>query len=135
MTRAVDCPTCQQRIGLADPPEVQENTTLRQEVEELKKVTKMPSFIPDYQCKGGNCGQIHQSSRYTNAPPRRACLGTVPGRGRSLRGWARTRRARSRGRSRDRSPSPRLRSRPQIRRRLQRAASPRSKHREPPAHR
>ena len=68
MTRAVDCPNCNQKIGLADPQEVQENIKLHQQVEELKKVTKIPSFIPNYQCKNGNCGQPHKNSRYDTAP-------------------------------------------------------------------
>ncbi len=68
MTRAVDCPNCNQKIGLADPPEVQDNITLRQELEELKNVTKMPRHIPNYQCKDGNCGQLHNNSRYTQSP-------------------------------------------------------------------
>jgi len=68
MSRAVDCPHCSQKIGIADTPEIQENIELRQELEDLKKVTKMPSHIPNYQCKDGNCGQIHQNSRYDVAP-------------------------------------------------------------------
>jgi len=68
MTRAVNCPGCNQQIGLADPPEVQENVMLRQQIEELQKESKMPPFIPNYQCKDGNCGQIHKSSRYSKLP-------------------------------------------------------------------
>jgi len=68
MTRAVNCPGCHQQIGLADPPEAQENILLRQQVEELKKETKMPSHIPNYQCVDGNCGQIHPNKSYTTRP-------------------------------------------------------------------
>ena len=68
MTRAVDCPNCNQKIGLADPPEVQENIKLHQQVEELEKIPKIPSHIPNYQCKNGNCGQPHPSSRYSIVP-------------------------------------------------------------------
>jgi len=68
MTRAVTCPGCNQQIGLADPPEAQENIELRQQIEELKKEPKMPSFIPNYQCKNGTCGQNHTNPRYTNRP-------------------------------------------------------------------
>ena len=68
MTQAVNCPGCNQQIAIDDSPQVQENNTLRQEVEELKKVTKIPSFIPNYQCKNGNCGQPHKNSRYDTAP-------------------------------------------------------------------
>ena len=68
MTRAVTCPGCNEQIGLADPPEAQENIALRQELEESKKIPKMQTFIPNYQCKDGNCGQIHKNSRYTHRP-------------------------------------------------------------------
>ena len=68
MSRVFDCPNCKQRIGVADPPEIQENIALHQEIEELKTVTKMPSHIPNYQCKNGNCGQPHKNSRYDTAP-------------------------------------------------------------------
>jgi len=68
MTRAVDCPSCSQRIGISDPPEVQENVMLRQQVEELQKEPKIQTFIPNYQCKNGTCGQIHESPRYTTRP-------------------------------------------------------------------
>ena len=68
MTRAVTCPSCSQQIGLTDPPEIQENIELRQQIEELKKIPKMPSFIPKYQCKDGTCGQNHANPRYTNRP-------------------------------------------------------------------
>src|SRR3972149_10351627 len=68
MTRAVDCPGCHQRIGLADPPEAQENILLRQQIEQLQKEPKMPSFIPKYQCKDGTCGQNHTNPRYSNRP-------------------------------------------------------------------
>ena len=68
MTRAVDCPNCNQKIGLAEPPEVQENIKLHQQVEELEKIPKMQSFVPSFQCKNGDCGQNHKNPRYTNTP-------------------------------------------------------------------
>ena len=68
MTRAVTCPGCSQQIGITDPPEVQENNHLKQEMEELKKIPKLQSFIPNYKCKDGTCGQIHENPRYTNRP-------------------------------------------------------------------
>jgi len=68
MTRAVTCPGCQQQIGLADPPEAQENIVLRQELEESKKIPKMQTFIPNFQCKDGTCGQLHENPRYTTRP-------------------------------------------------------------------
>jgi len=68
MTRAVDCPNCNQKIGLADPPEVQENNTLRQEIERLESIPKIPSFIPNFQCKDDTCRQSHQNSRYSRTP-------------------------------------------------------------------
>jgi len=71
MTQAVNCPGCNQQIAIDDSPQVVENNTLRQEVEELKKVTKMPNYIPSYQCKNGNCGP-HENSRY-NAAPKGKC--------------------------------------------------------------
>ena len=67
MTRAVTCPGCNQQIGLADPPEVQENIALQQELKEVKN-RQIPSFIPNYQCEDGNCGQIHENSRYAHRP-------------------------------------------------------------------
>jgi len=68
MTRAVTCPSCSQQIGLTDPPEIQENIELRQQIEELKKEPKMPSFIPKYPCEDGFCGQIHKNPRYASRP-------------------------------------------------------------------
>jgi len=41
MTQAVNCPGCNQQIAIDDSPQIQENNTLRQEVEELKKVEKI----------------------------------------------------------------------------------------------
>ncbi|MEX0855191.1 MAG: hypothetical protein WD018_05450 [Nitrosopumilaceae archaeon] len=65
MTRAVNCPGCKQQIGIADPPEAQENIMLRQQIEQLQKEPKVQSFIPNYQCKDGSCGKIHENPRYT----------------------------------------------------------------------
>ena len=68
MTRSVDCPGCHQQIGLADPPEAQENIMLRQQIEQLKKIPKMPSHIPNYQCEDGTCSKIHENPFYTKRP-------------------------------------------------------------------
>ena len=68
MTRAVNCPGCNQQIGLADPPEAQENIELRQQIEQLQKEPKIQSFIPNYQCKDGTCGHLHENPRYTTRP-------------------------------------------------------------------
>jgi len=68
MTQAVNCPGCNQQIAIDDSPQVQENNKLRQEVERLEKIPKIPSFIPNFQCKDGNCGEPHQSSRYSKVP-------------------------------------------------------------------
>ena len=68
MTRAVTCPGCKQQIGLADPPEAQENIQLRQQLEELKKIPKMASYIPAYNCVNGDCGQIHKNPNYRFRP-------------------------------------------------------------------
>jgi len=66
MTRAVTCPGCKQQIGIADPPEVQENIMLRQQIEDKKNITQ--SFIPAYNCADGNCGQIHKNRNYRMRP-------------------------------------------------------------------
>jgi len=68
MTRAVTCPGCNQQIGLADPPEAQENIELRQQIEQLENEPKAPSFIPGLRCTDGNCEQIHENPRYTTRP-------------------------------------------------------------------
>lgn len=68
MTRAVDCPGCHQRIGLADPPEAQENILLRQQIEQLQKEPKIQSFVPGFRCKDGTCSEIHPNPRYTTRP-------------------------------------------------------------------
>lgn len=68
MTQAVNCPGCNQQIAIDDSPQVQENNTLRQEVERLKNVPKIPTFVPNFQCEDGNCGLSHRSSRYSKRP-------------------------------------------------------------------
>lgn len=68
MTQAVNCPGCTKTIYLDDSPQVQENNVLRQQIEQLKKEPKMPSYIPTYQCKDGTCGQNHTNPRYTTRP-------------------------------------------------------------------
>ncbi len=68
MTRAVTCPGCKQQIGIADPPEVQENIRLRQQMEELKKIPKIQSFIPGARCSNGDCDEIHKNPNYTIRP-------------------------------------------------------------------
>jgi hypothetical protein len=65
MTRAISCPGCKQQIGIADPPEIQENILLRQQIEEIQKEPRMPSHIPAFKCKNGNCGEIHANKNYT----------------------------------------------------------------------
>ena len=65
MTRAVDCPNCNQKIGIADPPEVQENIKLHQQIDELENVPKIQNHIPSYQCPDGDCGEIHQNKNYS----------------------------------------------------------------------
>ena len=68
MTQAVDCPSCKQQITIDDSPQQIELNQLRNEVEELKKIPKMQSFIPNFQCKDGTCGQLHENPRYTTRP-------------------------------------------------------------------
>ena len=36
--------------------------------EVIKEVTKIPSFIPQYKCKDGRCGNIHPNPDYTTRP-------------------------------------------------------------------
>lgn len=66
MTRAVTCPGCSQQIGIADPPEVQENIMLRQQVEELKKIPKVQSFVPGLRCN--DCNEVHPNPNYKQRP-------------------------------------------------------------------
>jgi len=68
MTQAVSCPGCNQSIAIDDSPQQIEANQLRIELEETKKQPKIQSFIPNYQCKDGTCGQIHQNPRYTSRP-------------------------------------------------------------------
>ncbi len=68
MTQAVSCPGCNQQIAIDDSPQQIEANQLRIELEEAKKQPKIQSFIPNYQCKDGTCGQIHQNPRYTSRP-------------------------------------------------------------------
>ena len=65
MSRAVDCPNCNLKIGIVDPPEIQENIKLHQQVEELEKIPKIQSFVPSYQCPDGNCGENHKNKNYS----------------------------------------------------------------------
>lgn len=66
MTRAVTCPGCKQQITLNDPPEVQENIILRQQIEDKKNTIQ--SFIPAYNCPDGNCGEVHKNRNYRMRP-------------------------------------------------------------------
>lgn len=68
MTRAVTCPGCSQQIGIADPPEAQENILLRQQIEQLQKEPKIQPFIPGYRCVGTDCNEIHKNPNYTKIP-------------------------------------------------------------------
>ena len=68
MTQAVNCPGCTKTIYLDDSPQVQENILLRQQIEQLQKIPKIPSFIPSYQCKDGTCVQNHTNPLYTTRP-------------------------------------------------------------------
>ena len=68
MTQAVNCPACNQQIAIDDSPQQNELNQVRIELEELKKQPKMQTFIPNYQCKDGTCGQLHENPRYTTRP-------------------------------------------------------------------
>ena len=68
MTQAVTCPGCQQQIAIDDSPQQNELNQIHSKMEELEKEPKMPSYIPNFKCADGNCGQIHPSSRYTRRP-------------------------------------------------------------------
>jgi len=68
MTQAVACPGCNQQIAIDDSPQQNELNQARVELEELKKIPKVQSFIPNYQCKDGTCGQVHENPHYTNRP-------------------------------------------------------------------
>ena len=68
MTQAVNCPSCSRRIEINDSPQTQENIQLRQQIEQLQKIPKMQSFIPNFQCKDGTCGQVHENPLYTTRP-------------------------------------------------------------------
>lgn len=68
MTQAINCPSCRQQIVIDDSPQQIELNQLWNEAEQLKKMPKMPSFIPKYQCRDGTCGQNHENPRYTKRP-------------------------------------------------------------------
>ncbi len=68
MTQAVNCPGCNQQIAIDDSPQQNQLNELQNELEQQKKQPKMPSHIPNYQCKDGTCGQVHENPRYTNRP-------------------------------------------------------------------
>ena len=36
--------------------------------EVIKEVTKVPSNIPAYKCKDGNCGRVHPNKNYQSPP-------------------------------------------------------------------
>jgi len=68
LTQAVTCPGCNQQIAIDDSPQQNELNQVRAELEESKKYPKMQTFIPNYQCKDGTCGQLHENPRYTTRP-------------------------------------------------------------------
>ncbi len=68
MTQAISCPGCNQQIAIDDSPQQNQLNQLQNELEQQKKQPKLLNFIPDYQCEDGNCGQIHENSRYANRP-------------------------------------------------------------------
>ena len=68
MTQAVNCPGCRQQIAIDDSPQQVELNQLRSELEQLKKIPKMASYIPAYNCVNGDCGQIHKNPNYRFMP-------------------------------------------------------------------
>lgn len=68
MTQAVTCPGCKQQIAIDDSPQQNELNQLRQQVEELKKIPKVQSFIPGYRCAGTDCNEIHPNPNYRFRP-------------------------------------------------------------------
>lgn len=68
MTQSVICPGCSKQIVLDDSPQAQENNVLRQQIEELKKIPKMQSFVPGSRCSNGDCDQVHPNPNYTKIP-------------------------------------------------------------------
>ena len=68
MTQAVNCPGCRQQIAIDDSPQQIELNQLRAELEQFKKIPKMASYIPAYNCSSGDCGQIHKNPNYKFRP-------------------------------------------------------------------
>ena len=68
MTQAVTCPGCQQQIAIDDSPQQNQLNQALTELEQQKKIPKMPSTMPRYLCEDGNCDTIHPNSRYTKRP-------------------------------------------------------------------
>lgn len=68
MTQAVNCPGCKQQIAIDDSPQQIELNQIKNEIEELKKIPKMPAFIPGYRCVGADCNQVHKNPNYTKRP-------------------------------------------------------------------
>jgi len=68
LTQAVTCPGCNQQIAIDDSPQQNQLNQALTELEQQKKIPKMQSHIPNFQCKDGTCGQLHENPRYTTRP-------------------------------------------------------------------
>ena len=68
MTQAVHCPSCKQQFTVDDSPITNQINQLQSEIEQLRKIPKMPSHIPNYQCEDGTCSKIHENPLYTKRP-------------------------------------------------------------------
>lgn len=45
------------------------NTLLEPEIKTVEKIKEVvPSHIPNYKCKNGDCGQVHKNPNYKRAP-------------------------------------------------------------------
>ena len=77
-----DCPHCKkditldsEKLDIIDPAKPVDNATVAQsaqvlekpaEIKEvIKEVVKIPSHIPKFKCKNGNCGKMHENEDYT----------------------------------------------------------------------
>jgi len=68
MTQAVSCPDCQRQIVIDDSPQQNQLNQALAELEQQKKIPKMPSTVPRYLCEDGNCDTVHPNSRYNKRP-------------------------------------------------------------------
>ena len=83
-----DCPHCKEKVAIdIDKLEVKQPKTLEHassesqvtqtiekepEVKEvIKEVEKIPSNIPNYQCKDGRCGNVHPNPDYHDRPTKK----------------------------------------------------------------